>query len=98
MQNLRRVFEVFDIATSKKFVFDREMALMSALVNCCPFARTLLCIWHKNKNITANMRRHFYPTKESKQSYLTWNGLVQAQSNKEYGRHLVAMRVDLPDH
>ena len=53
MQNLRRVFAMFDITTLKKFVVDREMSLINALGSCFPFARTLLCRWQINEDITA---------------------------------------------
>ena len=98
MQNLRRVFAMFDITTLKKFVVDREMSLINALGSCFPFARTLLCRRHINKNITAKMRRHFGSAEEFKQLQRTWNFLVQAQTTTEYDRQVIAMRVDLPAH
>ena len=87
---------MFDIASPKKIVADRKMALMSALGNCLPFATTLLCRLHIIKNIIAKMRRYFDSTKEFRKLQLTWNCLVQAQSATEYDRQLVAMRFDLP--
>ena len=89
---------MFDIATPKSFVVDRDMALMNALGYCYPYARTLLCRWHLNKNITAKVRRDFDSTKKFKQIQLTWNCLVQAQLATEYDLQLFAMRVDLPAH
>ena len=53
MQNLRRVFGMSDIATPKLFAVDREMTLMDSLGGCFYFARTLLCRWQINEDITA---------------------------------------------
>ena len=61
IQNLRRVFGMFDITTIKTFVVNLEMELLNDFGSCFPFARTLLCRWNIKENITAKMWRRFDP-------------------------------------
>ncbi|CAG8719131.1 17336_t:CDS:2 [Cetraspora pellucida] len=57
---LTRVAYIFDdISKFQVIVTDRELALMHAIRTIFPESHNLLCIWHIEKNMLINCRRHF---------------------------------------
>ena len=57
--------------TPRVIVTDRELALMCAIEGVFLMAQNLLCLWHIEKNILTNCRKHF-TTDEHWERFLSW--------------------------
>jgi hypothetical protein len=57
---LQKISLLFDgVDRPKVIVTDCDLALMSAISSVFPNSANLLCLWHINKNVLANCRKHF---------------------------------------
>ena len=63
---------------------DRETKCISQIRTVFPDTRHLLCIWHINKNVTANCKEHFADA-ESWETFLKiWNKVIYAPTEAEF--------------
>lgn len=54
----------------------------------CPKHPHLLCIWHINKNVTSNTKRHFTTNSEYQQFLQSWNRLIYSSTEEDYNTGL----------
>ncbi|XP_052627581.1 protein FAR-RED IMPAIRED RESPONSE 1-like [Lactuca sativa] len=59
---------------------DRELALMNAINMVFPNTTNLLCIWHIEKNVLANCKKHFPHTEEFDIFMSSWNNVAYSTS------------------
>ena len=67
---------------------DRDLALLGAIDVACPKYPHLLCIWHINKNVTSNTKRHFTTNSEYQEFLQSWNRLIHSSTEEEYDTRL----------
>jgi hypothetical protein len=67
---------------------DRDLALLGAINAVCPNHPHLLCIWHINKNVTSNTKRHFTTNSEYQEFLQSWNRLIYSTSEEDYNTRL----------
>lgn len=80
------------------FVTDRELALMTALLEIFPSAKALLCRWHINKNSFSRQSAAFQ-TQESFDEFIkAWNAVVNSSSEQEYNENLAEIQGKAPAH
>ncbi|XP_071696399.1 protein FAR-RED IMPAIRED RESPONSE 1-like [Rutidosis leptorrhynchoides] len=55
---------------------DRELALMNAISKVFPAATNLLCVWHIEKNVLANCKKHFKREAEFDIFMCSWKNVI----------------------
>ncbi|XP_071699208.1 protein FAR1-RELATED SEQUENCE 5-like [Rutidosis leptorrhynchoides] len=55
---------------------DRELALMNAISKVFPAATNLLCVWHIEKNVLANCKKHFKREAEFDIFMSSWKNVI----------------------
>jgi len=63
---------------------DRDLALMKSIASVFPACHNLLCIWHINKNVAVNCKKHFLNGEEWNRFLAAWNGLVYSKSDVQF--------------
>lgn len=69
-------------------VTDREVALMAAIAHVFPSSSNLLCIWHINKKIVANCKKHYTAQKTFDEFLQMWTVLVSSRTAEAYVEQL----------
>lgn len=77
-------------------VTDRDLALMTAISQNIPGATNLLCCWHINKNIFANLRKHFGPAADWEEFLRCWNSVVNAGDEPTFVAQWSQLRSQYP--
>jgi hypothetical protein len=67
---------------------DRDLALLAAIETICPAYPHLLCIWHINKNVTANIKQYFSKGDDYEEFIQLWNQLIHSATEDEYNKRL----------
>ena len=65
-------------------ITDRELALMNAVSVIFPRAANLLCVWHINKNIVANVKKNFATNSEFDKFMKNWSGLTASKTLESF--------------
>ena len=60
---LRDLVQTLNRSNAMVIVTDRSISLMNAIKRVLPAAYNLLCIWHINKNVLANLKNQFFTSK-----------------------------------
>nr|KAJ0224070.1 hypothetical protein LSAT_V11C200072610 [Lactuca sativa] len=60
---------------------DRELSLMNAIKTVFPNTINLLCIWHIEKNVLANCKKHFTNTDEFDIFMSNWNNVAYSTTS-----------------
>ncbi|GLT97852.1 hypothetical protein SLE2022_153970 [Rubroshorea leprosula] len=68
-------------------ISDRELALMNAIRVVFPSATNLLCVWHIEKNILSNCKRHFEAQKDWDAFMSSWNGVIGSSSEIDFEKN-----------
>ena len=68
---------------------DCDQALRNAISTIFPESRTLLCLWHANKNIQQHCKAKFTSAEDYNDFFKAWLGIVQSPSVSEYQSRLV---------
>jgi len=71
------------------FTTDREMALINSLRVVFPTSKNLLCMWHINKNVLANLRKYFPAPVEGKEEewgefMASWNSVTESITASQF--------------
>ncbi|XP_071689837.1 protein FAR1-RELATED SEQUENCE 5-like [Rutidosis leptorrhynchoides] len=61
---------------------DRELALMNGKKNVFPSATNLLCVWHIEKNMLANCKKHFDRGEDCDNFMLGWKNVVYSMNEE----------------
>nr|XP_043615727.1 protein FAR1-RELATED SEQUENCE 5-like [Erigeron canadensis] len=61
-------------------VTNRELALINGIKNIFPTATNLLCVWHIEKNIIANCKKHFQHNEEFDIFMESWKNVVYSKT------------------
>ena len=75
--------EMSAIITPKVIATDRELALMNAIKHVFPGCSIVLCIWHINKNVSTNCKKHFLDDLSWDEFLQAWNAIVYSASESE---------------
>src|SRR5690242_82069 len=65
-------------------ITDRELALMRAIEEVFAESRNLLCIWHIEKNILSNCRKHFANDSQWTSFLTAWSDVVKSKSQLQF--------------
>ncbi|GLT93672.1 hypothetical protein SLE2022_114520 [Rubroshorea leprosula] len=68
-------------------ISDRELALMNAIQVVFPSATNLLCVWHIEKNILSNCKRHFEAQEDWDAFMSSWNGVIRSSSEIDFEKN-----------
>jgi MULE transposase domain len=80
---------------------DCDQALRNAILVAFPESRTLLCLWHANKNIQQHCKPKFSTTEAYSEFFEAWLGIVRSPDIPEYESRLLqfsAQYSDTPEH
>jgi hypothetical protein len=75
---------------------NRDLALLGALKVVCPRYPHLLCIWHINKNVTENTKKHFSTNDEHQEFLKSWNQLIYSTTENDYNSRLLEFEKQFP--
>jgi hypothetical protein len=65
---------------------DRELALMNAIPGVFPSAHNVLCMWHIEKSILTNCRRHFSSDDDWNDFLAAWNSVARSWEEADFDR------------
>ena len=80
---------------------DCDQALRNAISTIFPESRTLLCLWHANKNIQQHCKAKFTSTEAYNDFFQVWLGIVRSPNIPEYQSRLVQFQLqysESPEH
>ena len=78
------------------FVTDRELMLMGAIQLWFPLSKNILYIWHIEKNMATNCKRHFSTQETFEDFQYKWRKVVYSTSENEYEEHVKTLQQDHP--
>jgi MULE transposase domain len=65
-------------------VTDWELALMHGIASILPQATNILCMWHIDKNVLANLKKHF-ATNEAWQGFFSkWHNMCNSVTQQDF--------------
>ncbi len=76
-------------------ITDRELSLMNALTEVFPDSKNLICIWHIEKNLLSNVKKHF-DTENWNRFLKTWKRLCNSTTLEDFTNTLNSLKADIP--
>ena len=84
LEQLKLLYTELHLSHPAVVLTDCERGLINALRSVFPGSSHLLCVWHIDKNVLVNCRKHF-DTEESWQAfYKAWHLIMYAKTEAEY--------------
>lgn len=96
LQQMQHVFQE-RIAGPIVVVTDRELALMAAIAMVLPQATNLLCVWHIDKNVLANMKKHFATEEEWRIFFGLWGEIHRAETEEVFDEKWASLEHHVKD-
>jgi MULE transposase domain len=90
LDEIKKIFNDSDMP--HVIVTDRELALMNSIKLVFPSTKNLICLWHVNKNITANCKKLFNTEQEWENFLELWYILVSSDSLESYNLNLNTLK------
>lgn len=82
LQQLKNLFINGDYRASV-VVTDRDLALVGAVEEILPETKHNLCLWHINKQVTANCKHHYNTNDEFNEFQSAWNNYVRSATQAD---------------
>lgn len=90
LECLLQLLSQYQIPHPKKFVTDRELALLKIIDSMFPNSKHILCKWHVNRNVAAKCQKQLKTKEAWNEFYAAWTLVVNSTTLQQYQEHLLA--------